>query len=108
VARLPNKPFLLAAAVDVSSPSARELTKAFSGLQKIGVPGLNPENMNTNGSAFLLGETPGGLMGGMLLGATTMFFDSDDPAALAAQMKSGLEAINGQTVEGSGYTASSE
>jgi hypothetical protein len=108
LARLPNKPFLLAAAVDVSSPSARELTKAFSGLQKIGVPGLNPENMNTNGSAFLLGETPGGLMGGMLLGATTMFFDSDDPAALAAQMKSGLEAINGQTVEGSTYTTSYE
>ena len=108
IARLPDKPFLFAAAVDASSPSARELAMAMSGFQKMGIPGLNPNELNTKGTAMLLGEIPGGLMSGMLLGASTIYFDTDDSAALAAQMKSSIEAINGQTVEGVAYTTSYE
>jgi hypothetical protein len=107
--RLPDKPFLLAGAADLSSPGMQDAMEAYAKFAKgaaLGMPGLENIDMeaaltNLNGYAFSAYQNPAGLMGGLFAGAM-VFVDSDDPGALRGFIRDTLATLG--NMEGAPFT----
>jgi hypothetical protein len=119
--KLPNQSFLLAGAMDTSSPGTK---KMFLDLMKFAeeaaknMPGGggNPMDMmgvdfkamieKTDGQAMILGNSPAGLMSGGAFLNTSMFVKTTDPAAYIKTMKEMYGKMNGQVQQGMKYITS--
>lgn len=120
--RVPAMPFLFAGAVDLSAPgiktiirnanemnakaaaqAAKEAGDAMAGdagAQAAGAMANFASNMDkVDGASFVVGASPGGLMGGLLVN-TTMFMQSSNPAGYLASVKETMLKSNGQNVGG--------
>jgi hypothetical protein len=120
--KLPNQAFLMAGAMDTSSPGmkrmigqmmklAEEGGKAMPGGQNpMNLIGINPGAMieTVDGQAFIIGNSPAGLMGGGLLLNSSSYVKTSDPQGLAKFMKDSCEKMNGTSVQGLKYTSSYE
>lgn len=108
--KLPNSPFLFAMAMDTTSPALRDLMKQAAEMNKTaGAPPAMTDNMmksidKVDGVAFLMGQTPG-LMAGGLLANSVMYYSTKDPQAYTATMKEMNAALNNQQVEGVTFTS---
>ena len=107
--RLPDKPFLLAGAMDLSSPGMQDAMEQYAKFAKgaaIGMPGLENIDMeaalaNLNGYSFGAYQNPAGLMGGLFAGAM-VFVDSDDPGAMRNFVRDTLNTLG--NMEGAPFT----
>ncbi len=120
--RVPAMPFLFAGAVDLSAPgiktiirnanemnakaaaqAAKEAGDAMAGdagAEAAGAMANFASNMDKiDGVSMVMGASPGGLMGGLLVN-TTMFMQSSNPAAYIASAKEAMLKSNGQNVGG--------
>ncbi|MCC5823761.1 MAG: hypothetical protein LAT64_11745 [Phycisphaerales bacterium] len=108
--RLPTQRFIVAAALDTSSPTIAKVAEAIeqwtatlpeemrerSGFAQMSLADLNKL---TNGAAFVMG-TPPGLMGGGIFTNTTQYLRAADPEAYRNAMLKALEEADGQAQEG--------
>jgi len=107
--RLPDKPYLLAGAADLSSPGMQDAMEAYAKFAKgaaIGMPGLENLDMeaaltNLNGYAFGAYQNPAGLMGGLFAGAV-LYADSDNPGEMRNFIRDTLNTLG--NVEGAPFT----
>jgi hypothetical protein len=104
LAQLPAQPYILAMAMDTSSPGARRLIDAtFDNLGKEGggdmLRFVADWAKNSSGSAMTMGMPPGGLMSGLFT-STIAYVRSSDPKAFVKNMQDGLTKLNGKTMEG--------
>jgi hypothetical protein len=113
---LPAQPYLLAVAIDTASPGlkkamtdAAEFSKKMRGDKANPFGGMSPmENAaKTDGVAFFLGTSPGGIMSGLFQSATA-YVKTSDPASFTGTMKTALTEMNGKTVEGITYQSAYE
>ncbi len=120
LAKLPNQGFLMAAAMDTSSPGVKKMFKQLMDFAKKAgeaMPGGgNPMDMfgggmdfgqmieKFDGQAFVMGNSPAGLMGGGLFLNSSVFYQTKDPAGTMKFMKDMYGAMNGKTVQGMKYT----
>lgn len=93
--KLPNQPYLLALALDLTSP---ELKQAIADMPKPkdqpGFAGMDLQSTikNTDGASFLMGVSPGGVMGGLLT-ASVSYTATKDYAAAVGDFKKSLAAM---------------
>ncbi len=122
LSRVPAMTFLLAGAFDLSAPGiktiirnvnemnaktvaagakeAGEMLGGEAGADAVGAFANFASNVDQfDGGSFVVGASPGGLMGGLLIN-TTMFFQSKDPAKSLASAKEAMLKSNGQAVGG--------
>ncbi len=118
--RLPSQPFLMAGAMDTSSPGVKkmvlELMKFSEEAAKSMPGGENPFDMmgmdfksiieKTDGQAFMMGSSPAGLMGGGAFLNTSAFIKTPDPAGYMKFMKDGYSKMDGKVVQGLKYKTS--
>jgi len=100
ISRLPSKDMLLAFGADMSSPGARQINQTIAGMIFAAFPGMEMMMQDATGVGMLLGTSPGGLMGGAVFGATSAFIEVDDPATHLGTLKTSIEEMNGQMVDG--------
>lgn len=124
LAKLPNQSFLMAAAMDTSSPGVKKMFKQLMDFAKKAgeaMPGGgNPMDMfgggidfaqmieKFDGQAFVMGNSPAGLMGGGLFLNSSVFYQTKDPAGMLKTVKDMYGAMNGKTVQGLKYTTTYE
>ncbi len=117
IAKLPDQPFLLAGGYDTSDAGIKKLMKNATELMtpKDG-KGDDPMGMfktliakldQINGAAMILGQSPGGITGG-LLSNTSTYISTSDPAGYSAAVKEMMTSMNGKTIAGSTYTSTYE
>lgn len=106
--RLPGAPFLLAGALDTSSPGVKKFFKSVA--EKAGEMGAAEGSglfssglADADGQAFTIGMSPTMLMGGGVLTNTVQFTKAADPDAALASVKSEMTALHGRTIEGMTY-----
>lgn len=105
--RLPAQRYVVAAALDASSPTVAKLAETFDswakaspeGAQAAGMMKLSDISRLTSGVSFVMG-TPAALMGGGVFSATTQYIKTDDPAAYQKAFVDSLKAVDGQSPEG--------
>lgn len=106
--KLPGGDYLFAYAMDFSSEGLKAaMTKLAAMNEQAGqIPGLSPAGFieNASGMAQVMGVSPGGLMGGGLLTATTAVIQTDDADALIGQFSEQMKAANDQVVNGISMT----
>jgi hypothetical protein len=102
IAALPNQPFLLAFAMDSSTPGIKSFVKRMSemnaGGQMMGPMGVAKMIDQIDGTAFFLGTTPA-IMGGLFLN-TTAYIKAKDPSAYLSQTKQTFEEMNKKEING--------
>ncbi len=111
--RLPNVPYILAYAVDFSSPGLRKgLTEmlnlaAAADPVAIGLVGVNPFQFleSMDGSGMVLGHTPALLTGG-LMANTVAYTKTSDPAGMVGTMKQAFTNMDGKAADGVMYKTS--
>ncbi len=107
--KLPATPFLMAIAMDMTSPGIRTI---LTNLQKLGAAegqeGSQLSKMlfgggeGIEGTATVIGFNPMALMGGGLFINSTQYTATKDPAGTQAKVKAAMESMNGlETKEGS-------
>lgn len=106
--QLPAKDLLFAFGADMSTPGSRQINGAITQMLFSNMPGMDLLLNDITGMGFVMGESPGGLMGGTLFGSTTAYIESSDPAAHMAGMKAGILGLNGMTVDGTTYKTAYE
>lgn len=104
--RLPAKDLLFAFGADMSTPGARAINSAITNMIFSNMPGMDMMLKDVNGIGFVMGESPGGLIGGTLFAATSAYVESSNPQAHMAGMKAGILGLNGMNVEGTTYKTS--
>ncbi len=117
VAKLPDQPFLLALGYDTSDAGIKKLVKNAWELMKPKEDDANDAlgmmaSMVTQidklgGMSMVIGQSPGGITGG-LLSNSSMFISSSDPASYVAMTKGMLTSMNGKTIAGSTYQSTYE
>lgn len=124
LSRLPNQPYLFAAAMDTSHPSVKNFIKtvyeampaaadleALNGQGKKTDAGAKKDNMpstdfggfkdliknidKANGYAFQLGFTPASMTGGGLISGGVAYISTSDPAFFAKSSREQIEKLNG-------------
>jgi hypothetical protein len=106
---LPNQPFLVALAVDASSPGLKQIARNMLEVSRKDpeaakmLSGLNPlESIDKiDGMSFCMGQTPA-LMGGLFLN-TSLYCKTSDSAGYIKTMKDGFGSMNGKTFQGVTY-----
>lgn len=122
--RLPNQPYLFAAAMDTSNPNVKKFIKtvyealpasadlqALSGQGKKADAGAKNDNMpttdfggfkeliknidTTGGYAMQLGFTPASMTGGGLLSGMVTYMQTSNPGAMVESAKTQIEKLNG-------------
>ncbi len=108
LSRLPSKPFLLAMAMDMSSPVLKGLFK--DGMAALGQDGGAAERNvilatldNSDGFAMVIGTSPAGLMGGGLFLNSSSYVQTKDARGYLASVKQLYTEMNGKTLEGVTY-----
>lgn len=122
---VPNQPFLVAGAFDTSSESVRKMLKGISDFSKsmqdavkdmaaaAGQGEGDPTDLfgfmnNTDqldkidGTAFVMGANPSGIMGGLFANTST-YMVMKDPTGYRDQAKKALEATNGKKAAGMSF-----
>jgi hypothetical protein len=116
LSRVPSMPFLFAGSMDLSAPGVKKIVKnlneinakaAAQAAKDAGEEALAIDPTasftgdvdDTQGMSFVLGASPGGLMGGLLVN-TVAFIESKNPAKYLASAKDNAAKVNGQTVGG--------
>lgn len=110
LARLPNVPYILAYAVDFSSPGLRKGLSEMINLaaqadpEAIGLVGVNPLQFldSMDGSGMVLGHTPALLTGG-LMANTVAYTKTTDPAGMVGAMKQAFANMDGKAADGVMY-----
>lgn len=106
--RLPAQGYLVAGALDTSSPTLGKIatvfdawTKAQPGAEASGFGQMSLAQLHklSSGVSFVMG-TPPGLMGGGLFTNTTQYIKSSNPAAYTEAIIGILNEVDGQTNEG--------
>jgi hypothetical protein len=114
--KLPNMPYLAALALDTSSPELRAFRKELEQLQPAA---LSKEQQATqaaarevldkaDGTATIIGVSPAGLMGGLLVNSVNYMKTSDAPGVIAAQRKSFSTMVESKLAEGKYEEASTD
>ncbi len=106
VGALPQTGYLFAYAVDASSESLRGLFRSMLNALPMqnGDLGLDAMIEHANGFSGLIGSSPAALGGAGLLARQISYTRCDNPDETVGVMRSALEKINGQTIEGMNYT----
>lgn len=105
-AKLPNTPYLLAGAIDVSSPAFKKFVGDVAEKAKAaGGPGSTfPSSLDSlktgDGHAAVLGFNPATVIGGGIFTNTVSYSKAKDPAAHLASIRDELKAMDGFAVEG--------
>ncbi|MEX2218534.1 MAG: hypothetical protein WD749_07195 [Phycisphaerales bacterium] len=106
---IPNQPFLVAFAIDMSAPVVRQ---AFTGIMKATkqdvLAGMDPAQMmeKIQGMSFFMGSPPS-MTNGLFLN-TGAFIKSSDPKGYLAMMRDIMGKMSGREIEGITYEASYE
>lgn len=107
LAKVPGHDILFAYAADMSTPGAKKINEAMTNaFGQQGIPGMKAAAMDADGVAMVMGKSPGGLMGGALFAATSLFFEVDDPKGHIEKIESALTAMNDQQIEGTTFVTS--
>lgn len=108
--KLPNVPFLVAYAVDVSSPVARTIINNTNELRALSdtpqapaMPGIAAFVENLSGQSGMIMPNPAGFMGG-LLARGMAFYATPAPDALVDQFSTVVTGLNGKTINGLSYS----
>lgn len=115
LSRVPNVPFLLAFALDTSSPGVKQLMKSAEQVARQAAPegeqaggslfdpfgGLGEQIDSTDGYAVVLGQTPA-LFGG-LFSNSAAFLATRAPGEQMAAARASIEQMNGATIGGTKY-----
>jgi len=106
LARLPNKPFYLAFAMDMTSPAVKSWAagrRAAAG-DKADAPdfmrAMNLFGEKTRGSAVIIGANPAALMGGGVFVNTTAFISSEDPKGMLESVREAQGKLSGAELGG--------
>lgn len=117
--RLPNQAFIFAGSIDSSQPGVRSmlgdaLKAAAAGTAENKGPAgpgiwadLGKMVEKLDGSSFLVGTSPGGIMGGLLANSVA-FVATKDPATYTGVLKQAAKDFNGKTIDGITYTTTYE
>ena len=106
--KLPAQGYLVAGALDTSSPTVGKIATAFDAWAKaqpdaeasgFGQMSLAQLHELTSGVSFVMG-TPPGLMGGGIFSNTTQYIKSSNPGAYTKAIVDVLEQADGQTNQG--------
>ncbi|MGE3107352.1 MAG: hypothetical protein AB7G11_12760 [Phycisphaerales bacterium] len=100
LSKLPNQPYFLAMAMDMSSPGVRSVVERFTkDLAADGEPGIMgmfaDQIKASDGVSFAMGAPQGGLMGGVLT-STISYLRTSKPDGYVSAMQKGLAEINGK------------
>ncbi len=111
LSKLPGTQYLLAGAVDTSSPGMKKMLRDIADKAKEGAAAEAPQLLSgsvadADGQSFVIGMNPTMLMGGGVLTNTVNFTSSREPATVIAAIKSDMDTMNGKTFEGISYTSS--
>jgi hypothetical protein len=110
LARVPNKPFFMAMAVDASGGlfrAAAEFGVTMSQMQAQAM-GMDMPEMDADlisGYASVVGSPPGGIMGGLLT-ATTTYMATSDPKAIQGMKEKQISGMNELAVPMVGFDGS--
>jgi hypothetical protein len=111
IAKLPNQPYLLNYALDLTQPAWKKMVKdALNAGAGAGAKDAQPTTLlagtidSVDGAATSIGFSPTALFGGGLLVNTTSYFKSSKPADAIAASQKMVETLNGKTVAGNAYT----
>lgn len=117
VAKLPDQPFLLAGGYDTSDPGIKKLIKNWADMvmpkdgKADGAMGMFKPIIakldRVGGGAMIMGQSPGGITGGMLSNSS-IYVATSDPAGYVAAMKEITTGVNGKTIDGATYQSSYE
>jgi hypothetical protein len=109
--KLPSQRYLIAAALDTSSPTFAKIAQAVDAWTKSLPAEMQQQGSNfgqltfadlarlSTGTSFVMG-TPPGLMGGGLFTNTTQYVRSADPTAYTVAVVESLNTANGQSAQG--------
>jgi len=102
ISKLPAGPYLAVLALDTSAPERRALVREFADLAAKGgaansAAAIQAKSFvdtieNSDGQAMMVGVSPGGLMGGLLVSSVS-YVATKDPAAFVAQRKGYIKAM---------------
>lgn len=111
MAKLPTTQYLLAGAIDTSSPGVKQMIRDMAAKLKESTPSDAPQMItgaiaDADGQSFVIGMNPTMMMGGGVLTNTVNFTSSREPAKIIAGVKSEMEALNGKAFQGMSYEAS--
>jgi len=102
--KIPGGSYLLAGAVDFSSPEVKQYLKDFAAQMPKDEPAAAGGSADflksldtTSGASFAIGFAPGGVMGGILAN-TVHYTATTDPAAAVAATKAQFEAMEAQKI----------
>ena len=112
--RLPDEPYLVAGAMDLSGKAMKdallklnELGAQMGGAGDIGA--MNAMMQKADGSAFLFGAAPvDKIMSGGMFVNSVAYMESADPAGLIADFRQAQAGVNGQEAEGMRITTTYE
>lgn len=104
LSRVPNIPYLFAFSADTSSPALKQAMIDMQKLQAQGMGGMTPgfsEDLlkKLDGIAFVLGNSPA-LMGGGLFSNAVTYMQTSDPKGVMAATKDAFSAMSGQSSGG--------
>lgn len=111
LSKLPTTQYLLAGAIDTSSPGVKQMLRDMAAKLKESSPADAPQMItgaiaDADGQSFVIGMNPTMMMGGGVLTNTVNFTGSREPAKVIAGVKSEMEALNGKSFQGMSYEAS--
>lgn len=111
LSKLPNTQYLLAGAIDTSSPGVKKMLRDLAAKTKESAPADAPQMFtgamaDADGQSVVVGMNPTMLMGGGVLTNTVNFTSTRDPAKTVAGVKSEMESLNGKSFQGMSYEAS--
>jgi len=112
---VPDSPFLFAFAIDTSDEGAKTIMRSMHDMsikmdpnaEMWGFMGTSKMIDNQDGMAFVLGNPPAIMMGG-LLSHTTQYTQSSAPGKTLAMGRSVIEAMDGMNAQGMNATTSYE
>jgi len=112
LSKLPTTQYLLAAAIDTSSPAVKRVLADMAAKAKESMPADAPQLFapdglaEADGHAVVIGMNPTMLMGGGVLTNSVAFSATREPAKLVATARKNMETLNGKSFGGMTYEAS--
>jgi hypothetical protein len=108
--RLPDQPYLVAGAMDLSNPKMKDLMVRMNEMsaRQADAGALSAMMEKADGSAFLLGAFGMHQMAAGIFVNSVAYVQSEDPKALMADFRKSQEAMNGQEAEGIRITTTYE
>ncbi len=111
LAKLPNTQYLIAGAIDTSSPGIKKMLRDVAAKVRESAGTDTPQMFtgalaDADGQSIVVGMNPTMLMGGGVLTNTVNFTSSKESAKVIAGVKSDMEALNGKSFQGMTYEAS--